>query len=326
MASLYDKLTRYSVYLEHYKDGEAANYIAAYREIITQLQADFATLDYDQLDALTKAQLRTFLRKVKRAQLKKFNTYTRRLENNILDFMRADREIAKAIMKDETDKTPEEAYPDGNPIIGLKTLEDDKLLAAFVKNAIVPASGLLMAEMIKQFTNSSLLVILNRIRIGYANREKWTAVLRDIVGTSKNKNRDGKLFKTINRAKALTSTLIQHVHSKVSSGVKSIYFKMYIWDSVIDSATTDICRERNQNEYEFGKGPLPPAHWFCRSDIIPFTRKIDVPEESFYSWLVRQPKNIQKDINPGGKKLNKFVSAKSISLSSLKNKLGAILQ
>lgn len=326
MASLYDKLTRYSVYLEHYKDGERANYISVFREIIAQLQADFATLDFDQLDALTKAQLRTFLRKVKRAQLKKFNSYTRRLENNILDFMRADREIARAIMQDETGLTPEEAYPNGNPQIGLKTLEDDGLLAAFVKNAIVPASGLLMAEMLKNFSNSSVLIILNRIRIGYANREKWTAVLRDIVGTAKNKNRDGKLFKTINRAGALASTLIQHVHSKVSSSVKSIYYKMYVWVSVIDSATTDICRGRNLNEYEFGKGPLPPAHWFCRSNIIPFTRKIDVPNESFYSWLTRQPKNIQKDMNPTGVKLKKFVSTKSISLSSLKKKLGAILQ
>ena len=324
MASLYDKLTRYSVYLEHYKDGETANYIAVYREIIAQLQADFATLDYDQLDALTKAQLRTFLRKVKHAQLKKFNTYTRRLENNILNFMQADREISTAIMQDETGLAPEEAT--GKPLIGLATLNDDDKLAAFVRNAIVPASGLLMAEMLKNFANSSVLIILNRIRIGYANREKWTGVLRDIVGTSKNRNRDGKLFTTIRRAKALTATLIQHVHSKVSSAVKSIYFEMYIWDSVIDSSTTDICRERNQNVYEFGKGPIPPAHWACRSNIIPFTKKIDVPNESFYSWLVRQPKNIQNDINPGGLKMNKFVSVKSISLSGLKNKLGSILQ
>jgi len=43
----------------------------------------------------------------------------------------------------------------------------------------------------------------------------------------------------------------------------------YEWVSTLDSRTSTICRSRDGQKYEFGKGPLPPAHPNCRSAISP---------------------------------------------------------
>jgi len=43
--------------------------------------------------------------------------------------------------------------------------------------------------------------------------------------------------------------------------------KKYRWVSTLSERTSDICRNLNGRIFEFGKGPLPPAHINCRSTI-----------------------------------------------------------
>jgi|9_EtaG_2_1085328.scaffolds.fasta_scaffold01895_3 SPP1 gp7 family putative phage head morphogenesis protein len=47
--------------------------------------------------------------------------------------------------------------------------------------------------------------------------------------------------------------------------------KKYRWIATLDSRTTAICRNLDQNVYEYGKGPTPasPPHFGCRSTTIP---------------------------------------------------------
>lgn len=47
--------------------------------------------------------------------------------------------------------------------------------------------------------------------------------------------------------------------------------KQYRWIATLDSRTTAICRNLDQNVYEYGKGPTPasPPHFNCRSTTIP---------------------------------------------------------
>lgn len=41
------------------------------------------------------------------------------------------------------------------------------------------------------------------------------------------------------------------------------------WVSVLDSRTTDFCRNQNKKRYKVGEGPRPPAHYNCRSITKP---------------------------------------------------------
>lgn len=60
----------------------------------------------------------------------------------------------------------------------------------------------------------------------------------------------------------------------------------YVWLSVIDDRTSTVCRGLNRRVFEIGKGPLPPAHRFCRSTTAPVRDKL--PEFSLKTWLLNQ--------------------------------------
>lgn len=69
---------------------------------------------------------------------------------------------------------------------------------------------------------------------------------------------------------------------------------LYMWISVLDSRTTDICRSRSRRIYEYGRGPVPPAHYRCRSHIVPY-RGQDIPE-TYGEWLSQQPANFIRSV------------------------------
>lgn len=84
----------------------------------------------------------------------------------------------------------------------------------------------------------------------------------------------------------------------------------YLWVSVLDSITSQICRSLDGRLFAFGKGPLPPAHPNCRSTIV-----ADIPDRfsrskrdnrpsasgpvpagmTYYEWLKKQPEPFQND-------------------------------
>ena len=76
----------------------------------------------------------------------------------------------------------------------------------------------------------------------------------------------------------------------------SALFGRYVWWSVMDGNTTEVCRSRNRKVYRYGTGPLPLAHIRCRSHTAPATSASDLAEETFYTWLARQPIDVQDDI------------------------------
>jgi hypothetical protein len=86
--------------------------------------------------------------------------------------------------------------------------------------------------------------------------------------------------------------------------------KKYEWASTLDSRTTQQCKSLDGQEFEYGKGPLPPIHIRCRSSYAPVlndefswlsegaTRAskdgyVD-QNESYYDWLKKQPEDFQK--------------------------------
>ena len=92
----------------------------------------------------------------------------------------------------------------------------------------------------------------------------------------------------------------------------------YRYVATLDTRTSAICRALDGREFEYGKGPMPPSHWNCRSTTVPvinykelgFTpppparrASMDgqVPaDESYGEWLKKQPRTVQADaLGPG---------------------------
>ena len=99
-------------------------------------------------------------------------------------------------------------------------------------------------------------------------------------------------------------TATRHVASVVQSEVLGKLFDWYGWVSVLDSATSVICKARNRKRYRYGKGPLPPAHADCRSTIVPLITGGSQLQVNFISWLRNQPAALQNLLLGNG--ANKF--------------------
>ena len=92
--------------------------------------------------------------------------------------------------------------------------------------------------------------------------------------------------------------------------------KKYRYTSTLDSRTSPVCRALDGTEHVYGKGPIPPQHFNCRSTTVPIIdyeglgfdppppSKLgrpggdkNIPDgENYGPWLKRQPKTVQEDV------------------------------
>jgi hypothetical protein len=161
--------------------------------------------------------------------------------------------------------------------------------------------------------------------------------IAELTGEDAKQGTSSQLQRVGVQAGAVTATAIQHVAAVVGAGVISGLFGWYIWLSVMDSRTSEICTSRNRKRYRFGQGPIPPAHIRCRSHIVPIVGTDDIPAVSFYTWAVRQPADVQDDIlgedvademrngNLKQSDLPKFESRQALTLDEFRRKINEVL-
>lgn len=140
---------------------------------------------------------------------------------------------------------------------------------------------------------------------------------------------------------AMVRTITNHVSSVTRQEVynnNEDVIEGYEWVSTLDGRTTETCMALDGQVFEIGKGPMPPAHWNCRSTTIPVVKKEynimglvdngrpavgeDGPEQdvsaktNYNDWLKTQPNAFQDDVlgqakaslfRDGGLTLDKFV-------------------
>ena len=92
----------------------------------------------------------------------------------------------------------------------------------------------------------------------------------------------------------------------------------YRYIATLDTRTSAICRALDGREFEYGKGPMPPQHFNCRSTTVPVINYKElgfnpppparrasmdgqVPaNESYGEWLKKQPRTVKADaLGPG---------------------------
>ncbi len=340
---LFNVLTRHQIYLEGVKAGQSREFNDVLLELDKVLQRMFSRMNYETVDGLTKKELRLFLRELKSSQSSIYSNYATRIERRIREFMSVDVDLTNEIFETITNRKIKQAYDEGDglPIWGLAAFlgasKNDEQLWGIIKNAPIPANGSLLIAFIAQFTASASQAVENMIRKAYAN--KWTKqqTLNEILGTKARNWRDGEFAKIYRQAGAVISTALQHASSIIQAGIASIFYRRYVWVSVIDGGTTDVCFGRNGKTYEYGKGPLPPAHIKCRSKTIPKPADVDEAPESYYSWLKSQPSIVQDDIlgkqqasglrngSLNSKDFTKFVNVRPLTIDEFSNKRGIIL-
>ena len=124
-----------------------------------------------------------------------------------------------------------------------------------------------------------------------------------------------------NQIIALVRTSINQVANAASQQVyegNQDITKKYRYIATLDTRTSAICRALDGREFDYGKGPMPPQHFNCRSTTVPVIdyKALDIPpppegkrasmdgpvpgNETYGQWLAKQPRATQADaLGPG---------------------------
>ena len=341
---LYNMAVRQSIYLERFKLGQGK----MFNKFLLELKDNFNKLlyrsKYKTLDALTKVELNKLLVELRQSQLSIYNNYTSELIAMLQAFMKADVQIAKLGMtsilsNEESDDDYSNQYieenKESNSLFGIAWLTSNNYdsLWSSINNKPIGIDGQLPPVLISGFVAASASAFENLLRLGYTNGltpDEVSGLAFDLENAYGNVGVSKKIF---NNSKALSETLITNVHVLSTAGVASVLFSAYIWHSIIDGRTSNICRSRNNNVYEYGKGPLPPAHNWCRSIILSVYGAFngDSLPGSLYSWVVSQPDDVIADMFNASelselKETGKLTLADTLSLSEYRNKLNNLLK
>lgn len=281
---LFDMLFRHQVYLEGVKQYLSDDFKKQLRRLYLILQSALFTTGKESLDQLTQVQLNRLLSYLRKQQQTFYSDYNDELEIQLKDLIAADIDVTQQILSRAAGKKVES--------------EDNKArLWALATMEPIPANGLLMLDWLSAFGIYATNQVIALVRQGYVNNWTITEALNKIVGSVDAKFRDGFFARLAGQQTTLINTVEQHLSSLVQNAVASTEYEHYQWVAVLDNKTTEICRSRNGNVYIYGKGPLPPAHYNCRSKAVPIDGETEVHNipESYYDWLVKQPIEFQND-------------------------------
>jgi SPP1 gp7 family putative phage head morphogenesis protein len=117
-----------------------------------------------------------------------------------------------------------------------------------------------------------------------------------------------------NQVIALVRTSINQVANTASQQVYEAnqdITKKYRYVATLDTRTSAICRALDGREFEYGKGPMPPQHFNCRSTTVPIIDSDILPpsttatraskdgqvpiNQSYGEWLAKQPRSVQAE-------------------------------
>lgn len=182
------------------------------------------------------------------------------------------KEIGESVLKSSQDiLAPEAEFTKKMVDKAVKTnisIPDEQALSfAFSQlpmNAPEGAVTITIEQALRQFTNKKREQISQIVMDGIALGDTTQDVARKVGDVADN------LLKR--QVDALTRTMINHAANVARNevyGDNEDVIDGYEWVSTLDSKTTLICASRDGKVYQRGQGPLPPAHWGCRSTIVP---------------------------------------------------------
>lgn len=333
---LFDALVRQSLYVENVKLGQANRFRKVIRELSEEFTKLLPLIKYDTLDGITKAELTAFVNILRKSQQRIWNKYTQELIDMLRSFMAAQSKVSKAIMAQafslgdvtnqlRVEREVEDAQRSGLfiPLFGwaaIKAGNSDQLWSR-VLNSPLPSSGASMKGFIDTLAVSSTTNVENAIRQAYVNASTVNELKRTVLGSTDGMK--GILERVAATGDAVSNTVIQQVSQLVNAAVQSAFYERYEWVSILDSRTSSTCRTLDGKKFQYGKGPLPPAHPNCRSHIAPDIGSYDAVE-SFSDWIERQPQAFKRDLYQVAQ-TSKFRADKPLTVEEYADKIDAIL-
>lgn len=108
--------------------------------------------------------------------------------------------------------------------------------------------------------------LVTGVKMGFVQGKTTRQIVKEVTGPG------GLADISQRNAATVIRTAINHVSTQARENVykrNGDIVEKYEWVSTLDSRTSTICRSRDGQKYDIGKGPLPPAHPNCRSTTAP---------------------------------------------------------
>lgn len=200
---------------------------------------------------------------------------------------------------------------------GIVVAEKAKILEKLVKNtplAVKGSEGKTVTDLFNELANNESNKYINHIKLARYEGKTNQQIVQMIRGTRKNGYKDGLMEVTSRQAKTIVRTTVQHAAMQGKAEFandNADIIKGEKWLSTLDGRTSSQCRSLDGQVFELGKGPRPPLHHNCRSTVLIVlkdeyagrgninkraSKDGPVDNESYYSWLNKQPKDFQDDV------------------------------
>lgn len=324
MPSLLDAFTRQQVFLESYKLSQFQDFVRLMPQVKASVRAIFAALAKDAMGQLTRRELMFLQQRLHRAILPIFSPYTQRFLYELQSLAWIEALLAEQLMADGVSLDQQEQSRRSPPLFGWSALRSKGGLWDAIVSEPSPADGVTTGASVSAIAQTISTAIVQRATQGYSNAETVRQTVEAIVGTDETFGRDGLLNRLVRQIGGQLSTIVQNVASLAQNAMASAFATKYQWISVLDDRTTEICRSRNGRTYTYDNGPLPPAHYNCRSRTVPYfdTPLSDIPS-TFLAWLLAQPAAVQEAIGtvPDA---GRFRASRPLTLAQLEGTLRTV--
>ncbi|MDU4943806.1 MAG: minor capsid protein [Mixta calida] len=294
-----DAATRHQVYVQRFGSGlagKAAKFvrkaIKRAKEAVNEGLSQYATARYNRQIETLRGDLNAIYGELSQQQkldLGEFAQYEFTFNSKLIG------QIVKASVR--------LAEPSAE-MIAAAVLADPLELAVGRGRQVIDITGALA-----QFGSKKTADILSEIAIGSSLGETQKQIVSRLTSLGVSHEE---------QAGSLVRTMTNHVASSARAETlkqNDDILQGHRWISTLDGRTTPVCRARDRQIYPLD-GPKPPAHWGCRSSIVPvlkpeYQREIpgstrpsvgpdgveQVSSRTTYGeWLARQPASFQKEV------------------------------
>lgn len=329
-----DVMLRQAIYFEYLKEYEADRESDRVKELFLALLFLIQASGVDFEATVTKVQIAALIKQISGPWADKIVAHNEAVTSDLYAMFKSSIEVSNknyvAVAEPGFTKVlnPAEVVFDKaankfkivDKLYSGSTVSTNKLWREYVKG-VTPGVGTEPLTMVKDLGRSMVNDATKLVKQAYV--EKWTPkqIKDKIIGTKEKALKDGLINKTANQAKTTVRTIGSSIGNWVGNKISRLLYDKYQWVSTIDAVTTTICRQRHLNIYEYGKGPLPPAHHNCRSITIGVSGSVgNQTGPSYYSWLQSQPNSVIADVlTPDEAKAFKSKSTKASDYSAFRN-------
>ena len=297
--TLINSAIRRQVLLEQLKSHQTEKFLRAFRDFEKMIKSSFADLDEDLLD-LNRRQLNNFMKSLEGDLEQIFEPYTKEYFEELEELAGVFSTVTATDLK--------------SAIGGDTKINKLSSTVAFRKGMDKPmsANGKLLKPFFNQMTNREAVRVTDSVRKGFTEGQTNQEIVKSLIGTKKLNFNDGILKSSRRNAKAVVRTATQHManvarvetytaNADIVTGYKIL--------ATLDSKTSPQCRALDQQEFELGKGPMPPLHVNCRTTTTPvLDEEFDFlndngtrsssggpleADTSYYEWLDSQPEAVK---------------------------------